>query len=240
MRSIARSTAALAESFLRYHSIRRAPLRLCYHLRVTRAEKIRAAYPQIQFRPRSLGVWARLTRVPPECIHLESDFHFAASLAPDTTFLRGKPFPQTEAPRPLVSLCRECLVRVIEPELARYSGKIVAFEPDAANFTQYFFVDRSDFEAAGLLPDVSSAIKRRLDRIGGSCEECSSPARWLWLSRDDVASLDDFGSIGSAAGKSLCSKHGARQLCAELESVGEANLFYVNIPYGESGAYVWI
>lgn len=207
---------------------------------MSRREKVRAAYPGIEFRPRSLGIWARLTRVPPECIHLESDFHFAASLAPDTTFLRGKSFPQAERPRPLVSLCRECLVRVIEPELARYPGKVVAFEPDAPNFTQYFFIERSDFEAAGLLPEVSSALERRLDRISSSCEDCSSPARWLWLSRDDVASLDDFGSIAGAAGRSLCSKHGARQLCAALESIGEANLFYVNIPYGESGAYVWI
>jgi hypothetical protein len=55
-----------------------------------------------------------------------------------------------------------------------------------------------------------------------------------------VQSLDDVGSISSAPGRPLCAKHGARQLCAAFESIAEANLFYVNIPYGESGAYVWI
>jgi len=29
-------------------------------------------------------------------------------------------------------------------------------------------------------------------------------------------------------------------LCAALRHVGEANLFYVNMPYGDAGAYVWI
>jgi len=207
---------------------------------VSRRERITSAYPTIQFRPHTLNLWAQLTRVPAECEHLETDFSFAATLAPDTTFLRGKPFPQTEHPRPLVSLCRACLVKVIEPELANHSGKVVAFEPDGANFTQYFFVERDDFEGAGLLPEVSSAIGRRLDRITGTCEECSRPARWLWLSREDVANLDDFGSIGNAVGRVFCSRHGARKLCDALEKISEANLFYVNIPYGESGAYVWI
>jgi hypothetical protein len=207
---------------------------------VSRRERVTSAYPNIQFRPHTLNLWAQLTRVPAECEHLERDFSFAATLAPDTTFLRGKPLPQTERPRPLVSLCRACLVKVIEPELAKFSGKVVAFEPDGANFTQYFFVERADFEAAGLLPDVTSAVGRRLDRISGPCEVCSRPARWLWLSREDVASLDDFGSIRNAVGRVLCSTHGARQLGDSLERIGEANLFYVNIPYGDSGAYVWI
>lgn len=207
---------------------------------MSRREKVRAAYPGIEFRPRSLNFWAVLTRVPPECIHLETDFTFAASLAPDTAFIRGKPFQQSDRPRSLVSLCRECLVRVIEPELEAFPGKVAAFEPDAKDFTQYFFVERNDFEPAGLLPDVAAAIARRIDRLTGTCEECSRPARWLWFSRDDVASLDDFGRIANAPGRLLCARHGARQLCAALERIGEANLFYVNIPYGDTGAYVWI
>lgn len=230
----------LARKLLTHHNIRRTPRRLCYHRRVSRRKKVHSAYSQIEFRPHSLGFWAQITRVPPECIHLERDFTFAATLVPDTAYHRGKPFPQTEHPRPLVSLCRECLVRVIQPELAHYSGKVVAFEPDAPTLTQYFFVERNDFEAAGLLPDVADAIARRLDRLSGSCEECSSPARWLWLSRADVANLDDFGSIANFPGRSLCAQHGARQLCAAIENIREANLFYVNIPYGETGAYVWI
>jgi hypothetical protein len=198
------------------------------------------AYPGIAFRPRTRNWWARLTRVPPECVHLESEHAWMATLVPDTLYLRGKAAPTREALRPEVSLCRACLLGVLAAELAAYPGRVVAFEPDAGSFTQYFYIAIPDFDAAGLRPEVAAAVAARLAEPGGACCECSQPAGWLWLSRREVTSLDEFGLIEAAPGRRLCSAHGAATLCAALEACHEANLFYVNVPYGDAGAYVWI
>jgi len=198
------------------------------------------AYPGIAFRPRTRNWWARLTRVPPECVHLETEHAWMATLIPDTLYLRGKAQARAESARPEVSLCRQCLAGVLEAELAAYPGRVVAFEPDAGNVSQYFFLALPDFRAAGLQPDVAAAIERRLAQPAGQCSDCAAPARWLWLSRQEVASLDDIGSIAVAPGRRLCRAHGAAALCGALGAMPEANLFYVNVPYGEAGAYVWI
>ncbi len=203
---------------------------------------VEEAYPDIVFRPRSRNWWARLTGAPAECAHLETEFAWMATYAPDTIYLRGKGRARHDTTRPEVSLCRACLLGQLEPELAEYEGRVVAFEPEASNFSQYFFVATEDFEAAGLQPPVSAAIAARLKSRSEACEHngCARRGTWLWLSREEVASLDDFGSIGHAAGRKLCARHGAAKLCGTLTGIPEANLFYVNAPYGEAGAYVWI
>jgi len=198
------------------------------------------AYPGLEFRRRTRSWWARLLGQPAECAHLETDVHWMALLAPDRLYLRGKGRWVREPARPEVSLCRECLLRVTQPELAAHDGRIVAFEPDPGNFSQYFFVDAADFEAAGLIPEVAAAIERRLTAARETCAECSLPARWLWFSRADVASLDDVGHIAAAPGTRFCHSHGAEAFCAMLGRIPEANLLYVNLPYGEAGAYLWI
>ncbi|PYU09880.1 MAG: hypothetical protein DMG29_18635, partial [Acidobacteria bacterium] len=108
------------------------------------------AYPGIAFRPRTRNWWAWLTRVPPECVHLETEQGWMAALVPDTLYLRGKAARRSLTQRPEVSLCRACLVGVLEAELAAYAGRVVAFEPDLDSFSQYFFVAGPDFDAAGL------------------------------------------------------------------------------------------
>jgi hypothetical protein len=198
------------------------------------------AYPGIAFRARTHNWWARLTRVPAECVHLETEQAWMATLIPDTLYLRGKAAPQRDMLRPEVSLCRTCLVGVLEAEVAGYPGRVVAFEPDGASFSQYFFVAAPDFTAAGLEDAVSAALARRLAEPGGACRECARSATWLWLPRQEVPSLDDVDSIAAAPGWRLCAAHGAAQLCDALAATREANLFYVNVPYGEGGAYVWI
>ena len=201
---------------------------------------VEQAYPGIAFRPRTHNWWARLTRVPAECVHLELEHAWMATLVPDTLYLRGKAAPQRERLRPEVSLCRACLVGLLETELAGYPGRVVAFEPDAESFSQYFFVAAADFTAAGLQPAVAQAVERRLAESPGTCEECSRPAKWLWLPRQEVANLDDVDSIAGAPGGRFCGAHGAARLCDALANLREANLFYVNVPYGEAGTYVWI
>jgi hypothetical protein len=206
----------------------------------TRRERVAAAFPGIEFRPRTLNLLAWLVRALPECRHLETDHSWAAIIHPDLLYLRGQPVCVREMPRPEVSLCRLCARRFLEQELAQYGGRAVAFEPDAQVVTQYFFVAREDFQAAGLLPELSDALERRLARLNGECELCSRPARWLWFSRHEVQSLDDAGSVSAARGQQFCAEHGAETLCAALQKIEQVNLLYVNIPYREAGAYVWI
>ncbi len=198
------------------------------------------AYPGISFRPRSRRLWARLMRWPAECIHLEPGHSWMATFIPDTLYLRGKPAPRRDLVRPEVSVCFDCLMGLLEPELAVHQGRVVAFEPDGESFTQYFFVGAEDFEAAGLRPEVAAAIEKRVKSVSGACGDCGDPATWLWISRREVSSLDQTERIENSPGALFCAKHGAAKLCDALGKVDEANLFYVNAPYGDSGAYVWI
>jgi hypothetical protein len=198
------------------------------------------AYPDIPFRRRSRNWWARLMRWPAECNHLETGHAWMATFIPDTLYLRGKPKTRRDPSRPEVSVCLDCLSGLLQPELATYAGRVVAFEPDGESFTQYFFVDREDFERAGLRPEVAEAIEKRLKTIGGSCCDCARPASWLWISRREVSSLDQTERIEESPGAAYCANHGAAKLCEALGRIEEANLFYVNVPYGDSGAYIWI
>ncbi len=199
----------------------------------------------------------------PECVHLEKQLDWMATFAPDTLYLRGKAAKRPIRPgappspgenlgensgkmngrlRPDVSLCRNCLLDLFEPELDDYRGRVVAFEPDPGNVSQYFFLAVPDFEAAGLEGHVADAIRRRVVGLGasGRCSVCSRTATWLWFSRREVESLDHSQQITDAPGELFCATHGASRLCRTLAAVTDANLFYLNTPYGESGAYVWI
>jgi hypothetical protein len=198
------------------------------------------AYPGISFRPRSRNWLARVMRWPAECVHLETGHPWMATFIPDTLYLRGKPAPRRQPSRPEVSVCLDCLSGLLEAELAGYPGRMVAFEPDGEMFTQYFFVGRDDFAAAGLRPEVAAAIGKRADNFNGPCSDCGKAAKWLWISRREVSSLDQTERIEESPGALYCAKHGAAKLCGALGKIDEANLFYVNAPYGDSGAYLWI
>jgi hypothetical protein len=217
---------------------------ICYHRLQGRKMAARLAldqsYPGIPFRQRSRNWWARLMRYPAECVHLETQHGWMATFIPDTLYLCGKASPRRRPGRPEVSLCLGCLVGLMEPELAAHRGRVIAFEPDGESFTQFFFVGREEFEAAGLRPEVAAAIEKRLQQLGGACSECGAGATWLWISRREVSNLDQTERIEESPGAGFCARHGAAKLCAALRHVGEANLFYVNMPYGDAGAYVWI
>jgi hypothetical protein len=202
--------------------------------------KHRDAYPGISFRPRTFNWLSRLIRMPAECVHLDGKPQWMATYLPDNLYLRGKNRALRQPSRPEVSLCRECLTGLLEKDLAAYPGRVVAFEPAGEAVTQYFFVAAPDFDAAGLQSDVAEAIAGRLSRDAGSCGDCSRLATWQWFSREQVGSLDAVEQIANAAGESFCAEHGARRLCAALGSIAQVNLFYVNAPYGEGGAYLWI
>ena len=189
---------------------------------------------------RSRNWWAWLKGTPAECIHLDGDSQWMATLLPDTLYLRGKRAVKREPVRPEVSLCRECLLNFATSELQAYPGRVVAFEPDPETFTQYFFVAAPDFEAAGLRPEVATALAKRLTQSAEPCSECARPANWLWFSREELTSLDEVERIREEPGEWFCSKHGPAMLCIAFKKIAEANVFYMNLPYGESGAYIWI
>jgi hypothetical protein len=201
-----------------------------------------AAYPELSFRRRTANWLSRLVRMPAECAHLAGHPPWMATFLPDNLFLQGKNVRLREPQRPEVSLCRECLCRTLEKELAAYEGRVVAFEPDGDSMTQYFFVAAPDLDAAGVEPAVAEAIGGRLARLDGSqsCQECARTTTWLWFSREQVANLDETAKIASASGEHFCAEHGAKQLCQALGGIEHANLFYVNAAYGEGGAFLWI
>jgi len=198
------------------------------------------AYPGLRFLPRSRNWWARLKGVARECIHLGDDIRWIAAVLPDTLYLRGKRANRRDPVRPEVSLCLECLSETFASELESFPGRVIAFEPDPALFTQYFFMATPDFEAAGLAPETAAAIDTRSSQDIGTCTECSGRATWVWFSREEIQSLDEVELIKSAVGEVFCGSHGARKLLACFEKLTEANIFYMNLPYGEAGAYVWI
>lgn len=203
---------------------------------------IQQAYPEISFRWRSANWLGRLIGLVAECEHLESHSPWMATLLPDNLYLRGKNVNLREPRRTDVSLCRECFTKVFEKELTAFGGRVVAFEPDGASVTQYFFVAPSDFEAAGVEPALGEALQARLGDVGEgrTCGECERPAKWLWFSRESVPHLDAVEKISAASGEWYCAEHGARKVCLALTSLEHANFYYVNAPYGEAGAYLWI
>lgn len=200
------------------------------------------AYPGIAFRPHTRSWWARLKGVLPECEHLEGDIRWTATYAPDTAYLRGKAKTVREPERPAASLCLKCTLGLLKADSAAFSGRVVAFEPDPNQVSQYFFVAKEDFEAAGILPEVQRAIENRLHSVSADCsaERCHLKAKWLWIPREEVGSLDEVALIHAAKGRSFCSGHGVAQLCLALGTMEETNLEYLNAPYGVAGAYVWI
>jgi len=202
--------------------------------------RLEQAYPEIRFRPRSRNWWARLMHMPAECEHLDNDGAWMATFIPDTLYLRGKASVRRKPPRPEVSLCLACLRGEMQKEVPRFAGRVVAFEPDGGEFSQYFYVGSEEFSAAGLQPEVAAAISRRLDQAMDQCTRCDRPATWLWFSREEVPSLDDVARIAMARAEALCSEHGSQKLLESFARTSDANLFYINLPYGESGAYVWI
>jgi hypothetical protein len=199
------------------------------------------AYPRIQFLPSSRNWWAWLKGTAPECIHLRDGVPWMTSLLPDTLYLGGKKAQRREPARPEVSLCHACWADTIAGELESFPHRVVAFEPDPEVFTQYFFVAKVDFDAVGLTPETAGAISKRLEQGAQICSECSNGAKWLWFSRETVTSLDEVERISDgSSGEWFCAKHGVRKFLAVFERVAEANIFYMNLPYGEAGAYVWI
>jgi hypothetical protein len=201
--------------------------------------QVETSYPGIHFLTRTRSWYWRLRGFPPECEHLEGDPHWMALLQPDVVYLRGKCAKRRDPVRPEASLCRDCLLHVLSNEIATHEGKVVAFEPDPANFSQYFYVAAEDNEAAGVTPELAAVLDHRLKTLPAACHRCSAAAAWLWFTRDEIVSLEETEKIQAAVGEALCPNHAAQQMRAMLERIAAANIFFINLPYGAAGAYLW-
>jgi hypothetical protein len=197
------------------------------------------AYPDIEFSPRSRNWWARLKGTAPECVHVHRGSPWRATLLPDIVYFIGRSEIRRMPLRPEVLLCRECLLDVAAAEIAKFEGRVVAFEPDPS-FTQYFFAAAPDFAPVGLTPEVEEAIEKRLKWNDETCSACARPATWLWFSSSEVGSLGEVQRIRDSKGEMLCAAHGARKLRKAFEKIDQAGVTFMNLPYGEAGAYVWI
>src|SRR5258708_35535123 len=116
-----------------------------------------------------------------------------ARLMPDRGYLRGKARLRRNPARPEVSVCLDCLTGLLEPELAAWPSRVVAFEPDGERFTRYFYLGRDDFAAAGLRFEVAAAILTRLGELAGEGSGCGEPATVLWTSGGDACGLHQKG-----------------------------------------------
>ena len=136
---------------------------------------------------------ARGVRPPGKRAPLDGNFHPGYAVSSR----QGQVAAQSRAAGSL-RLLRLRLAVLLEPELAASPSGVVAFEPDGENFTQYFFLGRDDFAAAGLRSEVAAAILTRLEELQGACSDCGKPATWLWISRREVSNLDQTERIAAS------------------------------------------
>ena len=197
------------------------------------------AYPGISIRPRSRRLWARLMRWPAECIHLENGHHWMATFIPDTLYLRGKARPRREPARPEVSVCFDCLAGLLEPELAACPSRVVAFEPDGETFHAIFFPGQGGFRRCGPAfrsgrrdPDAPRRTGRRVQRLRQAGNLAVDFAAGSFQPRPDGANSKP------RPGRFFAPSTEPRNCARPWDNCEEANLFYVNAPYGESGAYI--
>ena len=110
----------------------------------------------------------------------------------------------------------------------------------SGTFHAVFFCGAGGFRGSGTAAGSGAGDCCAAERSATVCGECGFPAKWLWFSREQVPSLDEVEKIAAAPGEWYCAKHGARNLLAAFARIADANIFYMNLPYGEAGAYVWI
>jgi hypothetical protein len=100
-------------------------------------------------------------------------------------------------------------------------------------------VGTEDNNASGVTPELAAVIEQRLAKLPSSCHRCSASAAWLWFTRDEIVSLEETDKILAAQGEALCPNHAAQQMREMFERIAEANIFYINVPYGSAGAFLW-
>ena len=95
-----------------------------------------------------------------------------------------------------------------------------------------------------IAPEVFEAMRPYLTEHYGNPASAHSLGQKMKAAvenaREQVASLDEVERIREAPGEWFCPEHGAGMLCVAFKKIAEANVFYMNLPYGDAGAYVWI
>ncbi len=199
-------------------------------------------YPHSAAQPQLVGLAKGFC--PPNAFTWNMTRTGSATLLPDTLYLRGKRVVQSRA-----SPARNRSVpHLLDEYLVRRTRRISAASSSPSSPTPrschaiFFRRAKRISQPAGLAPDVAAAIEKRLARriwrvctmfdrwqLGFGCRE----TKWQ-------ASMKSNRSATRPGRASLCAAHGAAKLCEAFEDIPEANLFYMNLPYGEAGAYLWI
>jgi len=195
-----------------------------------------APYAAIPLQP--LPWWRRLLgRSPLRCAH--SGAGSSVSLAPDVVQLRNDAHAETrKPPRPPVTVCPDCLLLLLAPELQTLGRRIVAFEPSAEGLTAYRFLEQDHLGDSGLPPEDLIHCQSLVAEPLGGCQTCGQPAMTLLLKR---GATTEPGKLATFRGgkEYYCAAHGSERLLGWLrERLPKRRVDYFNFPYGERGLYL--
>lgn len=192
-----------------------------------------AAYAGIPLR--LPGPWWRrwLSAAALSCLHSGT-----IQLDPDRIQLRTGAMAVRQPSRPPITVCADCLLRLLEPELRTSDRRVIAFEP-AEGLTTYTFLEQDHLGDAPLSgEDVIHCQSLVAEPLGG-CQKCGHPAVLLLVKR---GSMTERGKLASFRGgkEYYCAAHGSERLLGLLRErlVGNAPVKYFNFPYGERGVYI--
>lgn len=195
-------------------------------------------YAAIPLRPPAPW-WQRLfSRTKPACAHAGAAEAFV--LTPDQVRLRGGAESAVrQPPRPPITVCRACLLTLLEQELKSADRRIIAFEPPKEGIAEYAFIEQQHLGDSGLrAEDIIHCQSLMAEPLGG-CQKCGHPALVLLVKAGITTKKGKLATY--RGGKEYyCSAHGRERLLGLLRErlPTQTPVRYFNFPYGERGVYV--
>ncbi|MBI4466257.1 MAG: hypothetical protein HY656_02365 [Acidobacteria bacterium] len=182
--------------------------------------------------------WKRLLwRPSPACAH--ADALAAIVLNPDWVRLRnGAQAAVRQPPRPSITVCPECLLQLLEPELTAPNRRVVAFEPAKEGLSALAFIEQDHLGDSGLPAEDLIHCQSLVAEPLGGCQKCGQPAMHLLVKR---SSTSEKGKLVTFRGgkEYYCPAHGAERLLGLLrERLPQRPVGCINFPYGERGLYI--
>lgn len=161
------------------------------------------------------------------------------ALVPDEVELRHAQWRAVrQPPRPRVTVCVDCLLALLEPELKAAGRRVVAFEPGPAGVAAYRFLEQDHLGDSGLPAEDLIHCQSLVAEPLGGCQKCGQPALHLLVKRG--ANTEPGQLITFRGGKEYyCAAHGSERLLGLLrERLPKRPVGYFNFPYGERGLYL--
>lgn len=185
--------------------------------------------------------WQRLFSHPaPACVHARIERAGAIALHPDQVRLRnGGQATVRQPPRPAITVCPDCLLTLLEPEITGGNRRIIAFEPSKEGVAAYAFIEQQHLGDSGLrAEDVIHCQSLVAEPLGG-CQKCGQPALLLMVKRGLTTQRGQLASF--RGGKEYyCLAHGSDRLLGLLRErlPKRTPIHHFNFPYGERGVYL--